>query len=211
MCSRPAVSTISVSNPRFFTAASAPGARADRIHLARRVVHAHPDLLASTDNCSIAAGRRTSVDTSIGWRPCFCSHFASFADVVVLPEPCRPSISMTRGDARRRRQAARRLAEQREHLVAHDADDLLRRRQAPQDVFADRLGAHALDERLDDAEVDVRFEQRQPDLAQRRVDRLLGEPCFAAERLEDVLQAGAERFEHVFLRRAHLPRNRPAH
>ena len=35
----------------------------------------------------MAAGRRTSVDTTIGCRPCFCSHFASFADVVVLPEP----------------------------------------------------------------------------------------------------------------------------
>ena len=65
-----------------------------------------------------------------------------------------------------------------------------------QDVVADRLDAHALDERLDDAEVDVRFEQRQPDLAQRRVDRRFGQPGFAAEGLEDVLQAGAERLEH---------------
>ena len=95
------------------------------------------------------------------------------------------------------RQAARRVAEQRQHLVAHDAHDVLGRRQAPQDVVADGLGAHALDERLDDAEVDVRFEQRQPNLAQRRVDRRLGQSRFTAKRLEDVLQAGAERFEHV--------------
>ena len=82
---------------------------------------------ATTDSCSIAAGRRTSVDTSSGCLPCFASHRPSLPDVVVLPEPCRPSSRMTRGRAVRRRQPARRVAEERQHLVAHDAHDLLRR------------------------------------------------------------------------------------
>jgi hypothetical protein len=38
-------------------------------------------------SCSMAAGRWTSAATSIGWRPCFISVTASFAQVVVLPEP----------------------------------------------------------------------------------------------------------------------------
>ena len=51
-------------------------------------------------------------------------------------------------------------------------DDLLGRRQALEDVLVDRAIADAVDERLDDLEVDVRLEQRHPDLAQRDLDRL---------------------------------------
>ena len=89
-----------------------------------------------------------------------------------------------------------RVAEQREHLVADDAHDLLRRRQAAQDLLVHRPIAHAIDEGLDDLEVDVGLEQRQPDFAQRRLDVRLGETCLAADRPEDVLQASAERVEH---------------
>ena len=92
----------------------------------------------------------------------------------------------------RRRQPAGGVAEQRQHLVADDADDLLGRRQALQDLLIDGAVAHAVDERLDDLEVDVRFEQRQPDLAQRHLDGLLGEAALAAQRAEDLLQAVAE-------------------
>ena len=118
-----------------------------------------------------------------------------------MPEPCSPSISTTRGDARRRAQPSRDVTEEREHLVAHDPHDLLRRRQAAQDLFADGLRAHPLDERLDDPEVDVRFEQRETNLAKRGVDGRLVQPSFAAKRLEDVLQTGAERLQHT----VHLP------
>ena len=123
----------------------------------------------------MAAGRRTSVDTSSGCRPCFVSHFPSFADVVVLPEPWSPSSMMTRGRSRGRRQAALRVAEQRQHLVAHDAHDLLVRRQAAKDFLVDRPIAHAIDEGLDDLEVDVGLEQRHANLAQRQLDRLFGQ------------------------------------
>ena len=79
-----------------------------------------------------------------------------------------------------------------EHLVADDADDLLRRRQALEDFLVDRAIAHAIDESLDDLEVDVRLEQRHPDLAQREFDRLRREAGLAPERAEDVLKAVAE-------------------
>ena len=176
MCRRPAVSTMTTSKPRFCASASAPVARATGSISPAGSCTRTPACSPTTDNCWIAAGRRTSVDTSSGCRPCFVSHFASLPAVVVLPEPCRPSISMTRGRSRRRRQPALRVAEQRQHLVADDLDDLLRRRQALEHVLVHRPIAHAIDERLDDLEVDVGFEQRQPDLAQRRLDGLLGEP-----------------------------------
>ena len=89
---------------------------------------------------------------------------------------------MTRGRLRRRLQAALGVAEERHHLVADDLDDLLRRRQAAQDVLPHRPVADAIDERLDDLEIDVRFEQRQPNLAQRGLDVVFGQPAFAAKR-----------------------------
>ena len=76
------------------------------------------------------------------------------------------------------------LAEERQHLVADDADDLLRRREALEHFLIDRAIAHAIDERLDDLEVDVRLEQRHPDLAQRRFDGGLRQPDFAPKRAE---------------------------
>ena len=88
------------------------------------------------------------------------------------------------------------VAEERQQLVADDLDDLLPRRQAPEDRLVHRPVADAVDERLDDLEVDVGLEQRQPDLAQRRLDVLGRQPDLAAQRLEDVLDAGAERLEH---------------
>src|SRR5208283_5582193 len=48
-------------------------------------------------NCSRAAGRYTSVDTTIGRCPCCASHFANFPVVVVLPDPCNPTIIHTDG------------------------------------------------------------------------------------------------------------------
>ena len=94
-------------------------------------------------------------------------------------------------------QAAFGIAEERDHLVADDLDDLLRRRQAAEHILPHGPIAHAVDERLDDLEIDVRFEQRQPDLAQRHLDVLRREPRLAPKGLENVLEAIAERLEHV--------------
>src|SRR5205085_2878164 len=54
----------------------------------------------------------------------------------------------------------------------------------------------AVDEGLDDLEVDVGFEQREADLAKGRLDVLRRQPRFAAERLEDVLEAIGKGIEH---------------
>src|SRR5215831_17682431 len=52
----------------------------------------------STTSCSIAAGRRTSSEAmSTLRRPCSTRRLASLAVVVVLPEPCRPTIMIGTG------------------------------------------------------------------------------------------------------------------
>ena len=62
---------------------------------------------------------------------------------------------------------------------------------APSGAFA-----HPLDERLDHPQVHVGLEQRQPDLAQRRLERLGGDPALALELAEDVLELALETVEH---------------
>ena len=54
----------------------------------------------STASCSIAAGRRTSSEAISTLRRCrSVRRLASLAVVVVLPEPCRPTIMMATGGA----------------------------------------------------------------------------------------------------------------
>ena len=87
-------------------------------------------------------------------------------------------------------------AEHRDQLIVDDLDDLLPRVQPRQQVRARGALADAGDELLDDTEVDVGLEQREPDLAQRDVEVGLGDLGLAAQALGDALQAGGERFEH---------------
>src|SRR5262245_8394940 len=93
--------------------------------------------------------------------------------------------------------SALRVTEQRQHLIADDLDDLLTRRKALQYRLVHRLVPDPVDECLDDLEVDVGFEQSKPDLAQGGFDMLWRQPDLAAQRLEDVLDARAQRLEHV--------------
>ena len=87
-------------------------------------------------------------------------------------------------------------AEQLDQLVAHDLDDLLPRRQRLEDVLADGLLADALDEALDDLEVDVGFEEGHAHLAEGLVDILLRQPAVAAEPVEDTREASGQAVEH---------------
>src|SRR5882672_752063 len=66
-----------------------------------------PTWRARISSCSIAAGRYTSQETSRGLfpRPSFSS-FASFAAVVVFPDPCSPARSTTAGGATARSSSA---------------------------------------------------------------------------------------------------------
>ena len=93
-------------------------------------------------------------------------------------------------------QAVPAAAEQLDQLVVHDLDDLLARRERLEHVLPDGLLADAVDEALDDLEVDVGLEQRHAHLAQRLLDVVLGQPAAAAEPVEDGLQSRAQGVEH---------------
>ncbi len=88
------------------------------------------------------------------------------------------------------------LAHQLGQLVVHDLDDLLARRQALQHRLAERPLADAGDEVADDREVDVGFEQGEPDLAHRTRDRLLVERPLLPEVAESALQLVGQAVEH---------------
>ncbi len=79
-------------------------------------------------------------------------------------------------------------AEKMDQLVAHDLDDLLRRRERSKHFLADGLLPDVLDELLDDAEMDVGLEQGDADFAQRRLHIFGGQFSFAAQIFEDTLQ-----------------------
>ena len=63
-----------------------------------------------------------------------------------------------------------RPAEHLDQFVANDLHDLLAGTQALQHFLAQRLGLHGVGELLDDLEIDVRFQQRDPDFFQRLFD-----------------------------------------
>jgi hypothetical protein len=168
------------------------------IHLAHRVMDAHAGPRLLPDDGQLLNGRRP-LDVS--------GH-----EQGVLPLLREPLRQFSRGgrlagalqaqqedDPRplvRRLQPALGIAEQGHHFVADDLHDLLRRRQALQHILSHRAVADTIHERLDDLEVDVGFEQRQPDLAERRLDVLGGQPRFAPEALENVLKTVTKRIKH---------------
>ena len=77
-----------------------------------------------------------------------------------------------------------------------DLHDLLAGSQALQDVLAERALLDGVGEVARDLEVDIRLEQREPDLAHRLRDRLLVEAPAAAEPAEGCLQLVGEGVEH---------------
>jgi len=91
-------------------------------------------------------------------------------------------------------------AEERHHLVPDDPDHLLGRRQTSHDAAVcgrvHRPVPDAVDERFDDFEIDVGFEQRQADFAESGLDVLGRQPRLSAKAFEDVLESCAERLEH---------------
>ena len=130
--------------------------------------------------------------------------------VAGLDQPA-PQLGRRRGLARalqpghedHGREAGRRLqtpglrpSHQLHHLVPHHADHGLGGSQALQDILAGCARAHALEELLDDLEMDVGLEQGETDVAQRDVDVRLREGPVAAEVAEDALELVAERVEH---------------
>src|SRR5262245_43734452 len=110
-----------------------------------------------------------------------------------LPGALKPEQQDDTWTFARRLQPAFDITEKTEHLVADDLDDLLRRGQAPQHVLPHGAVADAIDERLDDFEVDVRLEESKTNLPQRGLDALGREPSLSAKGLEDILETRAER------------------
>ena len=72
-----------------------------------------------------------------------------------------------------------------------------------------RLLADARDEVLDDLEVDVRLEQREPDLAHGGVDVGLADPAAAGQVAERLAQPLAEGVEHGPVRTPYRVMDRP--
>ena len=99
----------------------------------------------------------------------------------------QPGHEHNRGRLRGKLHARRVLAENLDEFVAHNLDDLLARGKRGQYVLADSLDPNLVNELLDHLEIDVGLEQRQPDLAQRLVNVLLGQPGLAAKALERAL------------------------
>ena len=87
-------------------------------------------------------------------------------------------------------------AEQRDHLVVDDLDELVARRDAREARQPDRLLPDARDERVDHLERDVRLEERRPDLADPFLDVGFGQPS-AGEAGEEPAESLGERVEHV--------------
>jgi hypothetical protein len=75
-------------------------------------------------------------------------------------------------------------------------DDLLRRVERLADLLADERSRRR-STKPDDLEVDVRLEQREPDLLQRRVDGLLVEPATTLDALQGGLEPLGKGIEHV--------------
>ena len=82
-------------------------------------------------------------------------------------------------------------AEQVHQFVVDDFDDLLAGLDALDDFRADGLGFDALDEIAGDLEIDIRFQQRHADFAQRIGDVGLGNLPEPAQVAEGVLELGA--------------------
>ena len=80
-------------------------------------------------------------------------------------------------------------AEHLHQLVVDDLHDLLAGLDPVQHVGAEGALADSGHEVLDDAEVDVRLEQGEADLAQRDVQVGFGDLCLAAQTVGDRLQA----------------------
>ena len=86
--------------------------------------------------------------------------------------------------------------EQGHEFVVDNLDDLLAGLDALDDLVADGLLLHALDEVARDFEVHVGIEQREAHVAQRVADVGLGNLAEAAQVAEDVLELAGQRIKH---------------
>ena len=137
---------------------------------------------------------------------------ASFAQAVVLPEPCSPAIRITVGPepAKARSRLAPPISSASSSLTIFTT--CWPGIEAVEDPRAQAALSHLRGELLDDLEVDVRLEQGEADLAHRAVDVGLGQLAARANAGERLLQAIGELVEHecVQLTRRGRPTRRAA-
>ena len=98
-----------------------------------------------------------------------------------LPGPVQAHEEEHRGRVRGEPQGMVDGAQETGELAEHDLDDLLTGREALPHLLADRRLADPVDELPRDLEVDVGFEQGQPDLAERLVHVLGPEPASSSK------------------------------
>src|SRR5437660_5943389 len=93
-------------------------------------------------------------------------------------------------------------AEQDRQFIVENLNDLLARRNASEHRFAKRFFFDSGNEFFGDVKIDIGFEQRETDLAQRRIDVLLADFSVTAETLKDLLQLVAQLRKHEMEGRA---------
>ena len=87
-------------------------------------------------------------------------------------------------------------AEQDRQFSVENLNDLLARRNASEHRFAKRFFFDSGDEFFGDVKIDIGFEQRETNLAQRGIDVLLVDFSVTAEILKDLLQLVAQLRKH---------------
>ena len=132
-------------------------------------------------------------------RACSVRRLASLAVVVVLPEPCRPTIMIGTGAGALRSIGSPCAPERLDQLVVHDLHHHLARRHRLDDLDADGLALHLVDEGAHHVERDVGLEQRAAHLAQRRVDVLLGQRTAPRQAVENAAEPFRQGIEHLDL------------
>ena len=145
--------------------------------------------------------------------PCACilsvRRLAIFAVVVVLPEPCRPTIMMATGAA-----ASRSIGSASEPSVSTSTSLTILTTIWPgvtdfTTSGADRPGANLVGERAHDVERDVGFEQRAAHFAHGGVDVLLREGAATRQLVEYAGELFRKALEHAFILGWRPARKRP--
>ena len=121
---------------------------------------------------------------------------ASLAAVVVLPEPCRPTIITTVGGTELSLSPSRRSPSIDGELVVDDFDELLAGRDGAKLRDADRLLLDALEELARELEVDVGLEQDATHLPQAFFDVGFGQDAATAQAREGRFEFLGQLVEH---------------
>ncbi len=118
------------------------------------------------------------------------------AVVVVLPEPCSPTIMIGTGAERIEVDRLALRAECLNQLVVHELDHELAWRHRFDQLDADRVRLHLLGEGAHHLERYVGLEQGAAHFAQRRIDVGLGQRAAAREPVENAAKPFRQRVEH---------------